>query len=137
MVYSFQTFVKTRERKSSLIRDVIVYAATDGNHGRAVARMGLILSIPVVVHVPSVMHKATIKSIQEEGSAKVIVSTGNYDDAVLEAQHAAKQTPGGILVQDFAFDGYEDIPTASLGHCPFSRHRANYVCSGLSTVTKP
>ena len=95
-------------------------AATDGNHGRAVARMGSILSIPVAVYVPSDMHAATIDLIEGEG-AHVTVSSGNYDDAVSQARVAAAQQEGGILVQDFAFEGYEDIPQVGTHTLPLRR----------------
>ncbi|KAI0409453.1 tryptophan synthase beta subunit-like PLP-dependent enzyme [Xylaria palmicola] len=87
---------------------ISLHAATDGNHGRAVARMGSILSVPTEIWVPAGMHPGTIELIRSEG-AEVIVSCGSYDTAVLEAQKSAKQR-GGILIQDFAFDTYEDIP---------------------------
>lgn len=88
--------------------DITLYAATDGNHGRAVARMGCWLGLPVEVHVPAGMHAATIQLIESEG-AQVIVSKGSYDDSVLGAQ-AASRTEGGMLIQDFAFGDYQDIP---------------------------
>ncbi|KAF2152718.1 tryptophan synthase beta subunit-like PLP-dependent enzyme [Myriangium duriaei CBS 260.36] len=92
----------------SISEPVTLYAATDGNHGRAVARMGALYDLPVEIHVPVGMYPATIQLIRAEG-AKVVESTGNYDYAVLEAQRAAEGS-NGILVQDFAFAGYEDIP---------------------------
>ncbi|KAI1458510.1 acetylornithine deacetylase [Annulohypoxylon moriforme] len=85
-----------------------LYAATDGNHGRAVARMGAILSLPVEIHVPAHLDVATIELIRSEG-ANVVVSEGNYDIAIEEAETATK-LKGGILIQDFAFEGYEEIP---------------------------
>lgn len=85
-----------------------LYAATDGNHGRAVARMGYWLGLPVEIHVPAGMHAATIQLIESEG-ANVVVSKGNYDDSILEAQ-AACRTEGGMLIQDFAFGDYQEIP---------------------------
>ncbi|KAI0970139.1 tryptophan synthase beta subunit-like PLP-dependent enzyme [Xylaria arbuscula] len=88
---------------------ISLYAATDGNYGRAVARMGSILSIPVEIRVPARTHPSTIALIRSEG-AEVVVSDGNYDDAVLEAQKSARQKKGGILIQDFAFGDYQDIP---------------------------
>ncbi|KAI1300958.1 tryptophan synthase beta subunit-like PLP-dependent enzyme [Xylaria venustula] len=88
---------------------ISLYAATDGNHGRAVARMGSILSIPVEIRVPECTHPSTIELIHSEG-ATIVVSDGNYDDAVLEAQESAQQKKGGILIQDFAFGDYQDIP---------------------------
>ena len=99
--------------KRSLVgQNISLHAATDGNHGRAVARMGHWLDLPVVIRVPSGMHQSTINLIESEG-ARVHQSTGNYDQAVLEAQVAAK-TDGGILIQDFAFGDYTDIPQVSL-----------------------
>jgi diaminopropionate ammonia-lyase family len=98
--------------KNSLVgQNITLHAATDGNHGRAVARMGHWLDIPVAICVPSGMHRSTIGLIESEG-ARVCQSTGNYDQAVFEAQ-AAANTDGGILVQDFAFGDYTDIPQVS------------------------
>jgi diaminopropionate ammonia-lyase family len=90
-------------------RPLKLYAATDGNHGRAVARMGSILSVPVEVHVPAGMAQTTIEFIESEG-AVVVKSTGSYEDAIAAAYEGAKRNEGGILIQDTAFDGYEDIP---------------------------
>lgn len=100
--------VSMKKALASASRPLSLFAATDGNHGRAVARMGSDLEIPVEIYVPANTHAATIELIEGEG-AKVTVSAGNYDDAVAEAQAAAQQN-AGILIQDFAFDGYEDIP---------------------------
>lgn len=93
-------------------RNLVLYAATDGNHGRAVARMGTIFGIASQIHVPSTMHTTTVELIQSEG-ATVVASTGSYDDAVLEAQKASNQDPIGVLIQDFAFGDYNVIPQVS------------------------
>ena len=92
--------------------DISLYAATDGNHGRAVARMGYWLGLSVEIHVPAVMNASTIRLIESEG-AVVTRSTGTYDDAVLEAQAASRRL-GGLLIQDFAFGNYENIPQVSI-----------------------
>lgn len=101
-------------------QNISLYAATDGNHGRAVARMGAWLGLSVEIHVPAGMHQTTIGFIESEG-AGVVKSSGDYDTAVLDAQ-AASQKEGGILVQDFAFGDYVDVP--QVGTClydfPFS-----------------
>ncbi|OTA98290.1 hypothetical protein M426DRAFT_17549 [Hypoxylon sp. CI-4A] len=89
-------------------RPIFLYAATDGNHGRAVARMGGILGVPVEIHVPVGMDAPTIDFIRAEG-ATVVVSSGNYDSAIDEAQTTA-QSAEGILIQDYAFGDYEEIP---------------------------
>lgn len=85
-----------------------LYAATDGNHGRAVARMGVIFSVSVEIHVPATLDENTIELIRSEG-ATVLVSSGSYDQAVVDADNAAKQA-GGMLIQDCAFGDYQDIP---------------------------
>ncbi|KAH6886435.1 tryptophan synthase beta subunit-like PLP-dependent enzyme [Thelonectria olida] len=88
--------------------NISLFAATDGNHGRAVARMGAVFSIPAEIHVPATMEESTLEFIRSEG-ATVVVSSGTYDEAVLEAYEASKRK-GGILIQDFAFDDYQDLP---------------------------
>ncbi|KAI1505051.1 tryptophan synthase beta subunit-like PLP-dependent enzyme [Biscogniauxia marginata] len=95
-------------RQALASRPVRLHAATDGNHGRAVARMGSILSIPTEIRVPASMHPKTIELIRLEG-AEVSISSGDYDTAVLESQVTAEKS-GGIFVQDFAFDAYTEIP---------------------------
>ncbi|UNI24357.1 Diaminopropionate ammonia-lyase [Purpureocillium takamizusanense] len=87
---------------------VTLYAASEGNHGRAVARMGSLLSIAAEIHVPHDMHRTTKEALENEG-AKVVVNSGTYDDALETAKKAA-ESEGGVLVQDFSFQGYEDIP---------------------------
>ncbi|KAF7560065.1 hypothetical protein G7046_g4086 [Stylonectria norvegica] len=95
-------------KEAAAARRIKLYAATDGNHGRAVAFMGTILKLLVEVHVPAGMDPVTAELIESEG-ATIVHSSGNYDDAVSEAADASK-CKGGILIQDFAFEGYEDIP---------------------------
>ncbi|KAJ1555587.1 hypothetical protein HK405_016021 [Cladochytrium tenue] len=87
---------------------VRVCAATAGNHGRAVARVGAAVGVSVDVFVPSVMREEARAVIRGEG-AEVRVVDGSYDDAVKAAFAWAEKT-GAIMVQDTAFEGYEDIP---------------------------
>ncbi|KAH8817195.1 tryptophan synthase beta subunit-like PLP-dependent enzyme [Xylogone sp. PMI_703] len=86
-----------------------LYTATDGNHGRAVARMGSILGVPVEVFIPAVTDALTAQKIKDEG-ANVTQVNGSYDDAVKLAWEASRELPGGLLVQDTGFSGYELIP---------------------------
>jgi threonine dehydratase len=92
---------------------ISLYAATDGNHGRAVARMASILGVPAQIHVPGCMHSATIDAIKSEG-ARVVVSKGFYDKAVVDARVAAAQDDTAIVVQDYASGDYVEIPQARL-----------------------
>ena len=86
-----------------------LYAATDGNHGRAVAWIGLLLGVPVQIHIPALMDNSTAAHISNEGAA-LVKSKGNYDDAISEAVAATESDPHGILIQDHSFEGYDDIP---------------------------
>ncbi|KAK1492471.1 diaminopropionate ammonia-lyase [Colletotrichum tamarilloi] len=95
--------------KAAQTNNLSLYAATEGNHGRAVAAMAKILGIPAHIYVPSSVAGEAVTNIASEG-AKVIVSNSHYDDAVLEAWQASKSVKGGLLIQDNAFVGYEQIP---------------------------
>lgn len=87
-----------------------IFAATDGNHGRAVARMGAMLGVTVRIYVPAGLSPSTIQLIRDEG-ATVDEIDDSYDYCVQLAFRNAGSTHGGILVQDTAFPGYEEIPT--------------------------
>ncbi|EPS33453.1 hypothetical protein PDE_08415 [Penicillium oxalicum 114-2] len=84
-------------------------AATEGNHGRAVAFMARLLKIPARVHVPCSMDVSTRNLIAGEGAC-VVISQGDYDQAVHEAFRQAKELPGALFIQDTAFEGYTDVP---------------------------
>jgi threonine dehydratase len=91
-------------------------AATDGNHGIAVARVGRrILGVPVRIFVPQGLHPSTIQRIWDEG-ATVTEVAGSYSEAVRFAFAAAGKT-GEILFQDTAFPGYEEIAMVSSSSC--------------------
>ena len=81
--------------------------ATDGNHGRAVARMAAIFGLPATVFVPDDMVAARREAIAAEG-ATVEVVAGTYDEAVERA--AALHGDDVLVVQDTSWPGYEDIP---------------------------
>lgn len=88
--------------------------ATDGNHGRAVARMARELGTPATIFVPAVMPRSTAALIASEG-ADVVRVEGDYDETVREAaQYAEASTPVSnpprALVQDTAWAGYEEVP---------------------------
>jgi diaminopropionate ammonia-lyase len=82
--------------------------ATDGNHGRAVAWASRINNKKAMVFVPAVTTESRIQAIKNEG-AEVIKIDGNYDDACSFAKEASK-SKGWQLVQDAAWEDYEEIP---------------------------
>ena len=82
-------------------------AATDGNHGRAVARMGRLLGMSVNIWVPHDMAQARIEAMKSEG-ANVTVIGGYYDDAIAESAAAASDET--LVISDTSWEGYEDVP---------------------------
>lgn len=82
--------------------------ATDGNHGRALARVARDLGLPARIYVPDGVHGSVIRAIESEG-ATVTPGAGCYDDAVARAAADAAKS-GAALVQDTAWDGYTEIP---------------------------
>ena len=87
---------------------VTLVTATDGNHGRAVARTARLLGQHAHVFVPRGVHPQAVAAIAAE-QARVTEVTGPYDEAVRLAARAAA-APDAVLVQDTAWPGYERIP---------------------------
>jgi diaminopropionate ammonia-lyase len=87
---------------------ITLVAATDGNHGRALAWMAGLLGQRAHVFVPSGVHPTAVAAIAAEG-AQVTEITGSYDDAVRLAAKAARE-PDAELVQDAGWPGYEEVP---------------------------
>ncbi|MDD9371960.1 MAG: pyridoxal-phosphate dependent enzyme [Acidimicrobiales bacterium] len=84
-----------------------VVAATDGNHGRAVAHMAKLLGLESRILVPAGTAGARIEGITSEG-AEVVEVPGTYDDAV--AASAAMAGERALVVSDTSWPGYEDPP---------------------------
>jgi diaminopropionate ammonia-lyase len=82
-------------------------AATDGNHGRAVARMARLLRVDCRIFVPSGTAKSRIDAIASEGAAVEVVN-GGYDDAV--ARSAAEAGDRSLVISDTSWEGYADVP---------------------------
>ena len=86
------------------------FTATDGNHGRGVAWAANKLGQKAVVHMPKGSSQPRFDNIAKEG-AQVTIEEVNYDDCVRMAAAEAAQTEHGVIVQDTAWDGYEEIPS--------------------------
>ncbi len=95
-------------RSAAVQHPVTLVAATDGNHGRAVARMAALLGLPAHIYVPGVMTEASAGAIAAEGASVTRVD-GDYDEAVRQAATYAEAGPR-VLVQDTAWPGYEQVP---------------------------
>ena len=86
------------------LRPLSLVAATDGNHGRAVARVARLLGLGARIFVPGDMAAARREAIAGEG-ADVVVVDGTYDAAVERSAEAE-----GLLISDGSWPGYERIP---------------------------
>jgi diaminopropionate ammonia-lyase len=87
---------------------VTLVTATDGNHGRAVARVAAWLGLGARVFVPREVPDRAVAAVAAEG-ADVVVVDEPYDGAVAAAA-ASADAPGAVLVQDTAWPSYEEIP---------------------------
>ena len=105
MTYDYLTSEKFREE----FGQATFFTATDGNHGRGVAWAANKLGQKAVVHMPKGSTKTRFDNIAKEG-AKVTIEEVNYDDCVRMAAAEAEATPHGVVVQDTAWEGYEEIP---------------------------
>lgn len=85
------------------------FTATDGNHGRGVAWAANKLGQKAVVHMPKGSSQPRFDNIAKEG-ATVTIEEVNYDECVRMAAAEADATKNGVIVQDTAWDGYEEIP---------------------------
>lgn len=103
------TFEKlTSKEVNDKLGDVTFITATDGNHGRGVAWAAKQLNQKSIVYMPRGSAEERVKNIEKEG-ATVKVLDANYDECVRQANELAEEK-GYIMVQDTAWDGYEDIP---------------------------
>ena len=84
--------------------------ATDGNHGRGIAWAANKLRQKCVVRMPKGTTRTRLENIAKE-NATVTIENLNYDECVRMAAKEAAETEHGIMVQDTAWEGYEEIPT--------------------------
>ena len=86
------------------------YTATDGNHGRGVAWAANQLGQRSVVRMPWGSTAYRADAIARE-NAEVTIEDMNYDACVRLAYEQSQADSNGVMVQDTAWEGYEDIPS--------------------------
>lgn len=112
---SWETFADLSTQLQTL-GPLTLATATDGNHGRALARLARLLGFACEVWVPGNTVKPRIKAIQSEG-ATVHTSSGGYNQAVREAAEAARvandamPTEQVIVISDTSWPGYHEVPS--------------------------
>ncbi len=82
-------------------------AATDGNHGRGVARMAKLLGLAAIILVPAGTARSRIDAIAGEG-AEVRVVDGGYDEAIAASASLADDLH--VVISDTSWEGYGDTP---------------------------
>jgi diaminopropionate ammonia-lyase len=102
------TFDELLERAAA-VRPLRLVTATDGNHGRAVARMAALLGLDATIYVPKGTVQARVDSIESEG-ARLVVVDGSYDQTVERAAQDAGERC--VIVSDTSWPGYTSIPGA-------------------------
>jgi diaminopropionate ammonia-lyase len=83
-------------------------SATDGNHGRGVAWAAKELGHKSVIYMPKGSSLHRLQVIRMEG-AEADITDMNYDDSVRMCAQLAQKN-GWVMVQDTAWEGYEEIP---------------------------
>ena len=102
-------FLEFINEQSEKLKDIVFVTATDGNHGKGIAWAANKLGCKSVVFMPKDSVLARAKAIESMGNSTVTITDLNYDDAVRKAASLADEK-GWYLVQDTAWEGYEDIP---------------------------
>jgi diaminopropionate ammonia-lyase len=90
--------------------DLQIVAATDGNHGRAVAHVARLVGLPARIFVPASITSAAKDAIAGEGAGLHVMDVP-YDQVVAHAARVAEELgEGALLVQDSSWPGYEQVP---------------------------
>ena len=104
------TFAALRsDAARAALGNAVFFTATDGNHGRGVAWTARELGCRAMVRMPKGTAKSRVENIRALG-AEVTVEDCNYDGCVRLAARQARETAGGVLVQDTAWPGYTQTP---------------------------
>jgi diaminopropionate ammonia-lyase len=95
-------------KQGQISQGSILACATEGNHGRAVARAASENGIAAKVYMSRDSASSRREAVEHEG-AEVIIVDGNYDAAVRMMAKDARNN-GWTIVSDTSWPGYEEIP---------------------------
>jgi diaminopropionate ammonia-lyase len=96
------------DQYQSIIDEVVISCATDGNHGRSVAWGCQMFGCRCVIYIHRDVSAGRQQAMQALG-AEVIRIDGNYDASVKQADNEASLHQR-IIVSDTSYPGYMDIP---------------------------
>lgn len=100
--------IETLRTGNSIQPGATLVCASEGNHGRAVARAARETGCACRVYMAHDAAPSRVEAIAGEGAA-VIKVEGSYDDAVRVMEAEARQHDW-IIISDTAWPGYERIP---------------------------
>ncbi|WP_349828915.1 pyridoxal-phosphate dependent enzyme [Brevibacterium litoralis] len=113
--------------------------ATDGNHGRALARMAHLLGLRSRVYLAGDLPVGVAEAIAGEG-AEVIDTGAVYDEAVRAAADSCTSDTD-LLVQDMSWEGYREPParivegySTLFAECEDQMVRVPFVADGGSAL---
>lgn len=109
---SFDRVRQTLSAEDASMPPLKIVACTEGNWGRALARMGKYLGISVTIYVPGLMSEYTRSLLRDESAEVIVLDDGTYDDCIAAAKDDAERT-GASLIMDTSWEGYEQIPQVS------------------------
>ena len=93
---------------STAADNITFISTTDGNHGRGLAWTARELGYPCIIYMPKGSEPTRRDNILALG-AQCTITDRNYDDTVRMSWNMA-QEKGYVMVQDTAWEGYEQIP---------------------------
>jgi diaminopropionate ammonia-lyase len=97
-----------QNRYRSIVKDIVISCATDGNHGRSVAWGCQMFGCNCIIYIHRDVSEGRKQAMQALG-AEVIRVDANYDASVRQAASDAAEH-GRIIVSDTSYPGYVDIP---------------------------
>lgn len=103
----YKTLISDEIKKE--IGNLTFITATDGNHGRGIAWTAEQLKQKAIVYMPKGSAKERLEKIRDHGATAEIKEM-NYDECVRYANEFAEKN-GWVMIQDTAWEGYEDLPT--------------------------
>lgn len=93
--------------------DVRLVLCTEGNWGRACARMAKYLGIPCKIYVPDLMNDYTQGTLRGEGAEVLVLENGTYDDCIARVRKEASTTEA-LMVMDTSWEGFTECPQVRL-----------------------
>jgi diaminopropionate ammonia-lyase len=77
---------------------VRIVACTEGNWGRALAKMSNFLDISATIYVPGLKSEYTRNLLRLESAEVIVLGNGTYDDRIAAARDDAERTRASLIM---------------------------------------